>query len=90
MLNNEACLNDFNHCSAAEYAQQRLYVIARITTLRVLDGVHIADEERHRAEAEGPNRYARDKCGPNASNGRSARWAVASSTVLDPLDKQKG
>ena len=53
MLNNEACPNYFNNCTAAEYAEYRLYVIAHFKTLKVLDNTHITDKERNRAYAEG-------------------------------------
>eukprot|EP00670_Eutreptiella_braarudii_P029636 CAMPEP_0174378002 /NCGR_PEP_ID=MMETSP0811_2-20130205/121783_1 /TAXON_ID=73025 ORGANISM="Eutreptiella gymnastica-like, Strain CCMP1594" /NCGR_SAMPLE_ID=MMETSP0811_2 /ASSEMBLY_ACC=CAM_ASM_000667 /LENGTH=267 /DNA_ID=CAMNT_0015530117 /DNA_START=16 /DNA_END=819 /DNA_ORIENTATION=+ len=53
MLNNEACFYYFNTCTAAKYAQYRLYVIAQIKTLKVLDNTHITDDERCKAQAEG-------------------------------------
>ena len=59
MLNNEACFYYFNTCTAAKYAQYRLYVIAQIKTLKVLDNTHITDDERCKAQAEGLKpRYA--------------------------------
>ena len=53
MLNNEACSNYFSQCSLQKFSPYRLYVIARIKTLKTLDGTRITDEEWGRAQAEG-------------------------------------
>ena len=57
MLNNEACSTYFSQCPRAKFSTYRIYVIARIKTLKTLDGTRITDEEWRRAEVEDKRYY---------------------------------
>ena len=57
MLNNDACPNYFNQGTVAEYNEYRLYLIAHLATLKIIDSLRITDKERERATREMLERY---------------------------------
>uniref|UniRef100_A0A6B2LCW4 U2A'/phosphoprotein 32 family A C-terminal domain-containing protein n=1 Tax=Arcella intermedia TaxID=1963864 RepID=A0A6B2LCW4_9EUKA len=86
LLKNPACLNYFSGGTPAEYRDYRLYIINRMTNLRILDGSPIKQEEyAQSAKLYGSVKHSRTPTTLNPTGQSSSKTFQETEEVSVPL-----